>query len=206
MALPLRVLLLCAALLLSCSHASILASSAAGDVTATRPFAHREVMMQIDPSQDSQRFEIPYEPNYYVPSPATGPVPLPPARRADSMEGAMDRPNGVKRPSEAQSVAEDDTAAAHSMHTLQTTAEFTMAPRTTMAPWSPRIQPGLMYRTREINYLQVGTGLRVRLGAGYLMMYEGAMTNRTGTTVSMYVTTHITTLAARPQHTHSTCM
>ena len=78
------------------------------------------------------------------------------------------------------SASASESAPHHAMRPMQSTAAWNMQRLCATAPFSPRIQPGLMYRTREINYLQVGTGLRQRLGAGYLMMYEGAMTNRTG--------------------------
>ena len=74
-----------------------------------------------------------------------------------------------------------DTPSTHSWHSMQAAGTtFDMVRLSANAPFSPRIQPGLMYRTREIIYTQVGTGLRVRLGAGYLLLYEGAMTNRSG--------------------------
>ena len=71
----------------------------------------------------------------------------------------------------------EDASPAHRMRPLQaSTALFNMTRRTAAAPFSVRIQPGLDYRRRELTYTQVGSGIRIRLGAGYLLMYEGGMT------------------------------
>ena len=172
---PLRVLLLCALLLLSWPSASTSSSfsPSAADTTSSMP----ETFMRIDPSVDSQQAELPYSPTAMAAPAQTYSSQSPPAGRADSMEGAA---NGTVGTHDVSGTEEEGSTGGHTMHPMQSSAEVTMELRTNNAPWSPRIQPGLMYRTREINYLQVGTGLRVRLGSGYLMMYEGAMTNRTG--------------------------
>ena len=65
----------------------------------------------------------------------------------------------------------------HSMRPMQAAGPvFNMTRRTAAAPFSHRIQPGLSYRTRPISYTQLGSGITIRLGPGYLLMYEGAMT------------------------------
>ena len=103
-------------------------------------------------------------------SPITVPSPLPSRHR--SMTDLVD-----DLPSPCPS---SSSPPLHSFRPLQAGAAFTATRRTAMAPFSPRIQPGLMYRTREIAYTQLRTNIQIRLGAGYLLLYEGAMTNRSG--------------------------
>jgi hypothetical protein len=90
----------------------------------------------------------------------------------------------------------------HHMRLLQATQAFTMQRRTANSPFSPRIQPGLMYRTRPLTYTQLTTGIQIRLGSGYLLMYEGAMNNRTGTTraVENDVSAHHTNTTQHSTH------
>ena len=178
----LRILLLCALLLLSWQSVSTSASASSADVAASDATAQPEMFYKVDPREDSTVYEIPFvQANFDVPiTPHTQPLTPIASRRPDSMEGAVDSFNRASdvRPTE-DGVAEEE-AVDHTMRPLQAGSQFTMQRRTSMAPWSPRIQPGLMYRSREITYTQAKTGLRVRLGAGYLLMYEGGMTNRTG--------------------------
>ena len=170
----LRCLLLCALVLLS-SSVSVSSISSSSPSTGEVASVPAVMLLRIDPSEDSQVFDVSYFKATFDSAAATAAeLPSSFTQRPDSMFGAVD---GYVADTAAD---EMEAEADHAMHPMQTTAQFTMQRLSANAPWSPRIQPGLMYRTREISYLQVNTGVRVRLGSGYLLMYEGAMTNRSG--------------------------
>ena len=113
-----------------------------------------------------------------APSPSSSPISTPPPRSMTDLED--DPISASLTPSSNSSTPSLSSPAAHSFRPLQAGTAFTAVRMTAMAPFSPRIQPGLMFRTREITYTQIRTNLRIKLGAGYLMLYEGAMTNRSG--------------------------
>ena len=72
--------------------------------------------------------------------------------------------------------AAEPTPSVHRMKPMQAQGLiFNMTRRTAAAPFSHRIQPGLAFRTRPITYTQIDTLITIRLGAGYLLLYEGAM-------------------------------
>ena len=105
------------------------------------------------------------------------PLTLPRASPVDASLSLLSPPDA----SSSSSPTNATTSSPHSWHAMQAAGtSFDMVRLSAAAPFSVRTQPGLMYRTREVQYTQVGSGLRVRLGAGYLLLYEGAMTNRTG--------------------------
>ena len=51
---------------------------------------------------------------------------------------------------------------------------------TAVAPWSPRIQPAVLWMYRSITYTQVGTNRQITTGSPWLILFEGSLTDWNG--------------------------
>ena len=63
----------------------------------------------------------------------------------------------------------------HHFHTTQSSNTFTFEAMTQSAPWSPRIQPALLFQSKEITYRRWDTGLQVSTGDNWLLFFEGSL-------------------------------
>ena len=61
------------------------------------------------------------------------------------------------------------------MHLMQVESTFDFELISAAAPWSPRIQPALLYRKTPFTYVQQGTLITIRTGVGSLLMFEGGL-------------------------------
>ncbi len=68
-----------------------------------------------------------------------------------------------------------DANSSHHFHTTQSTNTFTFELMTQTAPWSPRIQPALLYQSKEIVYRRWDNGLQVSTGDNWLLLFEGSL-------------------------------
>ena len=66
----------------------------------------------------------------------------------------------------------------HHFHTTQSSNTFTFEQMTNFAPWSPRIQPALLYQSKEITYRRWDNGLQVSTGDNWLLFFEGSLSSR----------------------------
>jgi len=86
-------------------------------------------------------------------------------------------PHLLASASDSPYVASSTTAnsSQHHFHTTQSTNTFTFERMTEFAPWSPRIQPALLYQSKEITYRRWDTGLQVSTGDNWLLFFEGSL-------------------------------
>ena len=64
--------------------------------------------------------------------------------------------------------------------TVQPPATFYVDQTTAVAPWSPRIQPAVLWMYKPVQYQQVGTNAVISTGSPWLLLYDGGLTDADG--------------------------
>ena len=75
-------------------------------------------------------------------------------------------------------VSSSSNSSRHTFRTTQSSNVFTFELMTAAAPWSPRIQPALLYQTKEIVYRRYDNGLQVSTGDNWLLFFEGSLSRQ----------------------------